>query len=52
MEKKYTAPSFAVVNFEAEDIIQTSGNAPQKAKMPKSLDGATSVAPQTIDVFE
>lgn len=52
MEKKYTTPSFEIVSFKAEDIIQTSGSAPQKVKMPKTLDGATSVAPQTIDVFE
>lgn len=52
MEKKYTSPEMKIVNFEAGDIIQTSGTTPITAKLPKNLDGATSVAPQTFDVFK
>lgn len=48
MEKKYTAPEIKVIEFDIEDIIQTSGII---VNGPKTFDGATELETKEIDIF-
>lgn len=50
MEKKYTSPEMIIVNFEAEDIIQTSGII--AVSEPKSFTGAEQLQTQDFSIFE
>ena len=50
MKKTYITPEIRVVEFEAEDIIQTSGITEELS--PLSWDDAEKLDSRTISVFE
>lgn len=53
MKEKYFAPEINVIEFEAKDIIQTSGKV-EKEEPDTWVEtkGAFSVAPQNVNIFE